>query len=416
MSDMKTSPRGYALIKAFEGFRAQAVPLPDERWVMGYGHTAFARKGAHITRKDANDLLIWDVRKLEPQLAALLFAPVTQNQYDALMALTFNIGIANLAKSDVMRRVNEGCPVDAAAGFDVWRRAELGGEVIVVDALVRRRAAEKALFLTPPDGVVIAPTPQLPPLADTVLARAHDDEVPLDVKIDLDAPDTAPVASEEQSPPPLVADNADEHDEETPVYSSAAAAITSGPVSEVAEKIVRYLDNIGTNERPAGNGLKGDSEEHEALPVMTQSGTEDVLVLSSDDIAATEDANAIPEPAIVDDSGEVLPLYEQEGAASVPWYDESDPDYRQDEDVVPEAMVVDARQSSDFHPAGGRGFLAFILFGIIGLAAVFIGVWQTRLIGQISTLGELLRGPALAVAGVLFIIAAGYNLLRRLGR
>ena len=50
----------------------------------------------------------------------------------------------------------------------MWRKAEVGGERIVVDALVRRRAAEKALFLTPEgDAWVPAPSPILKPLLDS---------------------------------------------------------------------------------------------------------------------------------------------------------------------------------------------------------------------------------------------------------
>jgi lysozyme len=50
--------------------------------------------------------------------------------------------------------------------MELWRKSDLDGERIVVDALVRRRAAEKALFLRPTDGWVAAPTPVLPPRID----------------------------------------------------------------------------------------------------------------------------------------------------------------------------------------------------------------------------------------------------------
>ena len=49
----------------------------------------------------------------------------------------------------------------------MWRKAEFEGERIVVDALVRRRAAEKALFLTSTDAY--APTPLLPPLVEPIV-------------------------------------------------------------------------------------------------------------------------------------------------------------------------------------------------------------------------------------------------------
>jgi lysozyme len=50
--------------------------------------------------------------------------------------------------------------------MELWRKADIGGERIVVDALVRRRAAEKLLFLTPPDGWEPVPSALLPPKLD----------------------------------------------------------------------------------------------------------------------------------------------------------------------------------------------------------------------------------------------------------
>ncbi len=68
------------------------------------------------------------------------------------MAFAFNVGVDNFRHSSVLRRVNEGALIQAACALEMWRRAEFEGERIVVDALVRRRAAEKTLFLTPSTG------------------------------------------------------------------------------------------------------------------------------------------------------------------------------------------------------------------------------------------------------------------------
>lgn len=158
---LRTSPKGRQLIMAFEGFREVAAPLDEGGWVVGYGHVKSAREGARVTRDDAQKLLIYDLQPVEDAITEHVFAPLTQNEFDALASLAFNIGPERFLRSDVLLNINEGRPIDAAEAFDDWRMTEFDGRVVVVDALARRRAAEKALFLTPEEGYVVAPTPQV---------------------------------------------------------------------------------------------------------------------------------------------------------------------------------------------------------------------------------------------------------------
>ena len=62
---MRISPAGLQLIKSFEGFRETAVRLPDGRWTIGYGHVRTAREGLTITPKDADELLLYDLKSIE---------------------------------------------------------------------------------------------------------------------------------------------------------------------------------------------------------------------------------------------------------------------------------------------------------------------------------------------------------------
>jgi lysozyme len=153
------------LIKRFEGYRRQAARLADGRWTIGYGHTQTARQGAEVSEADAEALLIYDLMKVTMAVEDSVFAPLSQNQFDALVAFAFNVGLDEFRGSELLRRINEGEPLRAASAFDLWRKAEFEGERIVVDALVRRRAAEKALFLTA-EGQALAPTPLLKPELD----------------------------------------------------------------------------------------------------------------------------------------------------------------------------------------------------------------------------------------------------------
>jgi lysozyme len=149
------------LIKTFEGFRGKAARLALGGWTIGYGHTRTAREGGRVSEADAELLLLYDILPVADAVDAWTFTALNQNQFDALACLAFNIGLENFRRSAVLRYVNEGALLQAGCAFDLWRKAEFEGEMIVVDALVRRRAAEKALFLTPPGGFLAAPSPVL---------------------------------------------------------------------------------------------------------------------------------------------------------------------------------------------------------------------------------------------------------------
>src|SRR5436190_9335176 len=163
----RVSRTAIELIKRFEGYRARAAQLPDERWTIGYGHTVTAREGAQVSEDDAEALLIYDLIAVAHVVNENVFSPLTQNQFDALCSFTFNLGADAFRQSQVLKRINEGEMVQAACAMELWRKAEFAGQRIVIDALVRRRAAEKTLFLTPPnDAWVAAPSPVLRPLID----------------------------------------------------------------------------------------------------------------------------------------------------------------------------------------------------------------------------------------------------------
>jgi GH24 family phage-related lysozyme (muramidase) len=145
----KVSRAGVELIKSFEGLRTAAARLPDGRWTLGYGHTFSAREGARVTQEDADALLRFDLLPVVDSINNLVLTPLNQNQFDALVSFCFNIGAENFAQSTVLKRINEGRMSEAALAMDSWRSAEFNGETYVLAPLIRRRAAEKNLFLTP---------------------------------------------------------------------------------------------------------------------------------------------------------------------------------------------------------------------------------------------------------------------------
>jgi lysozyme len=163
---LRTSRAGLELIKSFEGFRDAAIRLPDGRWMIGYGHVRTAREGLKISQNDAEELLIYDLKPVEDAIHAMVYAPLNQNQFDALASLGFNISPGRLRDSGVIHNLNSGNYLGASSDFDIWRKARIGGRLMVVDALVRRRAAEKAMFMEHPEGRPSAPTPLVTPEAD----------------------------------------------------------------------------------------------------------------------------------------------------------------------------------------------------------------------------------------------------------
>jgi lysozyme len=166
MSRLTASRAAFDLIASFEGFRTRAVVAPNGKWTLGFGHVATAREGLNVTRAEAEDLLRWDLLPIEDSLRQVALTPLTQNQFDALLSFAFNIGLENFKRSDVLKYLNQGQPTAAALSMHAWRRARVNGRVLTIDALVRRRAAEAALFLEPVGARAAAPTSIIVPELD----------------------------------------------------------------------------------------------------------------------------------------------------------------------------------------------------------------------------------------------------------
>lgn len=150
------SAAGLDLIKAHEGFRAEPIALPKGGWVVGYGHVRADEPGASVTEAEAEVLLAADAAETARLVNECLLVPVSQGQFDALVSFAMSVGGEVFAQSQVLRRVNAGEHVAAACAMDAWRKGDVEGQPEVIDALVRRRALEKALYL---GDVPFNPTP-----------------------------------------------------------------------------------------------------------------------------------------------------------------------------------------------------------------------------------------------------------------
>ena len=165
---LKISDTGLKLIKAYEGYRPVDRELITGQRIVGYGHRLYNENAVRMTKAEAEEILRIDLEPFEDMINTEVHAPLTQSQFDALCSFAFNIGPRAFLTSDTLRALNNGRPLDAANGFDIWRKSQISGKTYVVDALMRRRTAEKALFLRT-EGDLPAGREDLPPIEDTTI-------------------------------------------------------------------------------------------------------------------------------------------------------------------------------------------------------------------------------------------------------
>ena len=144
---MKTSPNGLAIIKHYEQCRLRAFkPVESDPWTIGWGRTKDVLPGQECSPAEADQWLKEDIAEAESAVNAGISAPLTQNQFDALVSWQYNTG--GLYISTLRKEINTFDYKAAADQFPRWNKA--GG--IVLAGLVKRREDERRLFLTP-DGV-----------------------------------------------------------------------------------------------------------------------------------------------------------------------------------------------------------------------------------------------------------------------
>ncbi len=146
------SKRGLDLIAEFEGFVAKCYDDPTGNATIGYGHLI------HIGRVTERDKKQWgalsepeglfllkkDVIRYERAVKESVKVRLTQNQFDALVSFTYNLGAGALSTSTLLKKLNTKDYKGAAAEFDRW----VMGSGQRLPGLVRRRDAEQKLFLT----------------------------------------------------------------------------------------------------------------------------------------------------------------------------------------------------------------------------------------------------------------------------
>lgn len=150
---MKLSAAGFDRIKGYEAYKRG---LPDGSCTayqdringkldiptIGWGCTEGVTMGMVWTRAEAEAALLREISKHEKAVIRLVTVDLNQNQFDALVSLSYNIGSGALGKSTLLRKLNAGDYAGAQAQFLVWNK--FNGATS--RGLSNRRASEAALF------------------------------------------------------------------------------------------------------------------------------------------------------------------------------------------------------------------------------------------------------------------------------
>lgn len=158
---MKVSPAGIALIKEFEGFPHGGRPYQDFAgvWTIGYGHTeGVGPDSPRITQSHAIELLVQELsNRYGPPVERLVSAGIcdfSQPEFDAVVSFVYNVGPGTLERGrtmgDALRTKNRSRIADTFMAY-VKARDPRTGQLVTLPGLVRRRKAERALFLTEDD-------------------------------------------------------------------------------------------------------------------------------------------------------------------------------------------------------------------------------------------------------------------------
>ena len=145
---MRLSQKGVDFIKSHEALRFKAYQDSKGVWTIGWGHTKNVHPGDVITREQAEQFIrddfAWVERTLNADLVTGRDKPlVTQNEFDALCSLVFNIGSQAYLDSTVRRKIRQGDKMAAAAAFKMW----VYSNHKFIQGLANRRADEVRLFL-----------------------------------------------------------------------------------------------------------------------------------------------------------------------------------------------------------------------------------------------------------------------------
>lgn len=137
------------IVKKYEGFRSKPYKCPAGIWTIGYGSTFYingekvSRYDSEISETFASELLENVLNDFAIKVDRLIKVSLNQNQFDALVSFTYNVGIGAFSKSSLLKKLNAADLNGASKEFVRWNKAN--GKIL--NGLVNRRNDESKLFL-----------------------------------------------------------------------------------------------------------------------------------------------------------------------------------------------------------------------------------------------------------------------------
>ena len=140
----KISEKGLDFLKEIESFSSKAY-YDVKGWSIGFGHfMGKVKTEDNITLARGLELLAQDLGWAERTVNQSVKVPLTQNQFDALVSFSYNLGANALPNSTLLKKLNAGDYIGAAEQFKLWVHA--GGQRN--QGLVERREKEYRMFLS----------------------------------------------------------------------------------------------------------------------------------------------------------------------------------------------------------------------------------------------------------------------------
>ena len=143
---MEISQEGVSLIKKFEGCELEAYKCSAGVWTIGYGRTKNVKEGDTCTQEQADQWLHEELPVYGAYVSDAVLVPLNQNEFDALVAWTYNLGPTNLNDSTMLKVLNDNKKEEVPHQMRKWNKARVNGEKVVLPGLERRRQAESLLF------------------------------------------------------------------------------------------------------------------------------------------------------------------------------------------------------------------------------------------------------------------------------
>ncbi len=147
---MRLDKQGYDLIKQFEGCKLTAYQDSVGVWTIGYGSTYYenmqkVKKGDKVSQQRANEIFEFVANRFARNVDDIITSQPSQNQFNAVVSLAYNIGLGNFQKSTLLKKLNRN-PNDKTIKDEFMKWINAGGKPL--QGLINRRKKEAGIYFS----------------------------------------------------------------------------------------------------------------------------------------------------------------------------------------------------------------------------------------------------------------------------